>query len=502
MKTDLLHKMDFGNEAGDDVGREELTSYFVEQEMFQQFLNPSKRILVATARKGVGKSALLQWLYHKLAGTSDGDIVIKCRGADLVRSRFGISTLPSSPNDHVRDWMIRICSLVNRELARLLGLAITDDQITLVETAELDGWRSRNLLGCLIDRFRRILGDGSPEKLRAKDEHELLKRVAKDRRIWILIDDLDATFQMTKEESVELSTFFSACRYLTQDLGDINFRLTMRTDVWAVIRRFDEALDKLEQYVNEILWSLADFRSLLYMRVKSQMTFLEIKIPAAPEYTTVEEQEEYLLRNVFVPRMPWGEKEQQTYRVLYTMSYYRPRWAIQLCKLAQESALRRKATLIAKRDIDEVWGDYGAKRIADLVAEHKHQCREVDELLNSFRGCDRLLMRDQLFDWINKRILNHVTPVIENNRCTSARDVAQFLYRLGFIVARSDEREGSYEHYFFHQMPDFLTSRTNEDFNVSWEVHPCYREALDIKKINKSHRRKFGQLRGMHFDDV
>ena len=73
-------------------------------------------------------------------------------------------------------------------------------------------------------------------------------------------------------------------------------------------------------------------------------------------------------------------------------------------------------------------------------------------------------------------------------------DIARFLYRVGFILARSDSEDG-YEHYRFDQMPDFLTSRTDEDFALKWEVHPCYREALDIKKLDKSHRDRFSRLR-------
>ncbi len=74
-------------------------------------------------------------------------------------------------------------------------------------------------------------------------------------------------------------------------------------------------------------------------------------------------------------------------------------------------------------------------------------------------------------------------------------EIARFLYRVGFIVARSDGTDDNYEHYRFDQMPDFLSARTNDDFGVKWEIHPCYRQALDIKKLDKSHFERFGQLR-------
>ena len=514
MKTlkSLLQKMEFGNEAADDADSEELASYFVEQETFREFLDSRKRIRVATAKKGVGKSALLEWTKGNIRAKDSDALIVKCRGADLVRGKWKKLNDPTSPSDFIQNWMLRICGMINRELARSLTLAISDDDITLVEAAEIEGYKSRNLVGCLVDRFKKLL-KSAPEKLECKNEHEMSKR-AIDRTVWFLIDDLDATFQMTNEECLELSTFFSACRYLCQDIKDIKFRITMRSDVWPIIRRYDESLDKLDQYVFEILWKQRDFRELLYLRIIAHMKNLDIPLPIPPDHVSQEEIEEYLLRQVFERKMQWGDRQRHTYKVIYTLAYERPRWAIQLCKLAQASALRRKASLISKDHIDEVWGEYGTKRISDLVAEHKHQCKDVEELLVGFRGAERLMTRQDLLTWIKNHITNHMTPIIEGREAKSSREIARFLYRIGFILARSDSdgesgsyehyafdgESGSYEHYAFNQMPDFLSSRTNEDFNLKWEIHPCYREALDIRKIDRSHRDRFGMLRGMQYD--
>lgn len=65
MENCLLRAIDFGNEAADDAGPDEIASYFVEQETFHKYLSPTNRLLIATARKGVGKSALLQWIGYK-----------------------------------------------------------------------------------------------------------------------------------------------------------------------------------------------------------------------------------------------------------------------------------------------------------------------------------------------------------------------------------------------------------------------------------------------------
>lgn len=88
-----------------------------------------------------------------------------------------------------------------------------------------------------------------------------------------------------------------------------------------------------------------------------------------------------------------------------------------------------------------------------------------------------------------------MAPTIEGRVIHSNRDIAHFLYRVGFILARSDDEDGNYEHYRFEQMPDFLTSRTDDDFGLKWEIHPCYREALDIVKLDRSHRERFKKAR-------
>jgi hypothetical protein len=106
------------------------------------------------------------------------------------------------------------------------------------------------------------------------------------------------------------------------------------------------------------------------------------------------------------------------------------------------------------------------------------------------------MTRQDLFTWIMKRVSTHLDVFIEGDRTRSPQEIARFLYRLGFIVARSENnQEGEYEHYRFDQMPDFLLARTDDDFNVKWEIHPCYRQALDIQKLNRSHRERFARQR-------
>lgn len=478
----IVENINFGNEAGDDLLPEEIESFFVEQDSFREYLDFDNRILLSIARKGVGKSALIRWMHLKLENDDDF-VVITLRGRDLVRANFELGPEPSSANELINDWMARICCVINREIAKSMKLALSDDAISVVEAAEIDGFKRRNILSALTDRLQNLIPRTERERIRSGSDIETLKRL-KRQKVCILVDDLDATYQRTEKENLELSTFFSACRYLCTEVGGIAFRVTMRTDVWPMIRRYDEALDKMDQYVRELVWSESDFRRLLYRRVQYQAEKHGISIPPRPDTASMEEEEEYYISLVFEKRMQWAESERRTYKILYTLSYHRPRWAIQLCKLAQKEALSSKSDLITKAHIDEVWGPYGKRRIADLVVEHKHQCSTVEELTNGFRGAERRMNRHQLIDWIKRHITNHATPVIEGRSVKIPIEIANFLFRIGFLQARIETDEG-YEHYSFADLPDALSSRTNDDFGAIWEIHPCYREALDIQKLNR-----------------
>jgi hypothetical protein len=76
------------------------------------------------------------------------------------------------------------------------------------------------------------------------------------------------------------------------------------------------------------------------------------------------------------------------------------------------------------------------------------------------------MTREGLFTWIASRVSTRLEVSIEGERTRAPKEIARFLYRLGFIVARSENDEGKYEHYRFDQMPDFLQSRTDHDFGI------------------------------------
>jgi hypothetical protein len=72
---------------------------------------------------------------------------------------------------------------------------------------------------------------------------------------------------------------------------------------------------------------------------------------------------------------------------------------------------------------------------------------------------------------------------------TTAREVAQFLFQIGFLSARLDDRDGSYVHLAFRDRPNLLRVDTNLDEGVSWEIHPIFRKTLKLRNVQSKSER-------------
>ena len=101
------------------------------------------------------------------------------------------------------------------------------------------------------------------------------------------------------------------------------FRVSMRTDVWAILKRYDESLDKVQQYVFEILWYQRDFLQVLAFRIGASLG-AEVSVSTPSAHAPEDEKKEELLGRVFVDKMPWSDKMVDTYKIIYTLSYLNP----------------------------------------------------------------------------------------------------------------------------------------------------------------------------------
>jgi hypothetical protein len=156
----------FGNDAAEDEDEEIFKAYAVDRREVSDFQNNSAKIRVARAYKGEGKSALLRLTKNRIAISEPDSIIIDAAGPSFSP---GLENLDS--DTWVRAWKEQLFRRLASEIGAKIGAAWTDDAMLLVEDAERNAFRQRNLVSTIIDRlkFRQVQvvkGEiGNPEQL-------------------------------------------------------------------------------------------------------------------------------------------------------------------------------------------------------------------------------------------------------------------------------------------------------------------------------------------------
>jgi hypothetical protein len=189
--------------------------------------------------------------------------------------------------------------------------------------------------------------------------------------------------------------------------------------------------------------------------------------------------EKTLIATVFEDPMRWGfdvernaaiEKDPNT--VMSTLSRHRPRWMVELAQLAAK-VVDRNGTVIRIQHIASVLQAFGRTRITDLAAEYRSECPQIAEIIEAFANVSEDLTTADLESTITNRILPHVPIEIAGvGKVMRATQVAAFLYEIGFLTARRNNTDGTYDHFTFAEEPSPLHNRTNIDRGMSLKFTP------------------------------
>lgn len=493
MKEPILDFYDtelFGSEDAESEDPEVLASYFVEKPSFQPFHNASKKLAIIRARKGMGKSALLAKVAHDVQKNDPSALVIAVHGADLV----ALADLTvQDPLILINHWQDAICKRIVREIGARLRIAISDSAMAMVEAAQLSGARGRNLVGALIDRIKTPVGPISFDRPSAPESQSLLRAFEarhNDLNVWLLVDDVDATFLNTDLQRLRVSTFFSAARKMAHDFNGIKLRVSVRTDVWMTVVRADEATDKCEQYVTDLSWTRHETRRILLKKIHAYVQRRFPDYPATKRWT-LEENSNQILGLAFAESMEWGGERYPPDRLIHVLSAGRPRWSAQLCRLAGRDAAMRRSNKISVEDIDNVLKRFGKLRLDDIHREHAHQFSDIQGLTEAFAGGKIVYYTPELLEIIWENYIQkcggiNQVPPLDGHTVSRPLDLAHFLYRIGFISGRERDDQDDLSFIRFEERPDLLSNVINPDDGLRWDVHPSYRKHLGIHRRGTS----------------
>lgn len=485
IKINLKDKKIFANEAGEDEKLSVLNSYYIDHSDFDDFFDSSERLSIVSARKGMGKSALLSRLEYKLINENiyNSPLVIRAKGNELL----GLGDFKGEDHSYLENyWKQIICKRIILEIGKKIDFALNDDQISIVELAEIEGFKSKNFIGSIISRIKGKLPllNIEVQSNVPKNLEELLQRYQNNSNvpnIWLLIDDIDAKFQNTKENQARVGSFFSAIRSLSFDTESLNIRATVRSDVWSCLRHLED-LDKLQQYIIQIFWSKKYMRDMLAQKI---LVYVENNFPTSQE-SKYKLKSDYnkILDIIFNSPIEWhGDSNAKLFDAISAFSNRRPRWMGQLCKMAGKKASENPLTKKINLDhINFILTDFGSLRRDDLIKEHNHQFDELSNLIDSLRATKKEFNYTELHlileeNFIRGRNADAISPV-DGKNYASHEDLGDFLYKLGLISRIHDDGK-TFTHYT--DDPDLYRSVQNRNNNITWSIHPAYRTFLNIK---------------------
>ncbi|MBD7978888.1 P-loop ATPase, Sll1717 family [Serpens gallinarum] len=485
LNVNLKDKKLFGNEAGEDENLEILNSYYIDNSDFDDFFDADESLSIVSARKGMGKSALLSRLQYKLINDTEykNPIVIRVKGNDLL----GLGDFSGDDHSYLENyWKQIICKKIIVEIGDSIGFALTSDEMSMVELSEIEGLKSKNFIGGLISR---LIGKLPALNMEVKGFQpsnltELLKNYQnnhKNSRVWILIDDIDAKYTNTPDQQARVGSFFSAIRALSFTLNGLNIRASVRSDVWSCLKHLED-LDKLEQYVIEIVWTRRHMRDMLANKI---LSYIKRKHPSAEEANyKLGRDYNKLIDLVFESPIQWGgDDNAKMFDAISAFSNKRPRWMGQLGRMSGKKAKERSphAKRITLDDIRFILEEFGKNRRDDLIKEHQHQFDELSNLIDSLRATQKEFNSIDLHKIIDKNFIRgrdaSVIPPVDGKVYVEPKDLGTFLYKLG-LISRIHEDRKTFTH--FTDDPDLYNSSENSKGNIVWSIHLSYREFLNI----------------------
>lgn len=471
----------FGSETADTEAPDELDEYFVDDPNFSEFTRTTVPFGIARARKGVGKSALLK--HADFTAQRSGALTSFLTGGDLFALK-----LPNgkTPNELLGQWTELLAKAACEKIAEEIDVPRTLSEMLIL--------RRCNPLSGKVSWYRRLLASITikvpfvgASTLAGSGYLPLLEEYLKhsERQIWLLIDDVDATFTSGDHEKLIISQFFTAARHLSHKVPLLRIRCSVRKDVWTTLARFDESLDKCEQHCTDIWWSYKGTLRIISNRVRK---FIEAEIPEGNKdhiaiLKSANDAEVFDL--ISIQKIRWGRGLSDAFRVFHRLSGGRPRWALQLCKAAALETSTKKNTsgksgefLFTSGIIYNVLPSYSRFRIGDVVKEHKHQCAEIENLIMAFDGHKPEFSTAELLSYVETRIMRHSNVEIEKEEKSESKEICSFLYRVDFLEAVNIKKNAT--HYRYEDYPHFFQSLSADHSFVRWEINPSFRAALHI----------------------
>lgn len=457
----------FGNEAAEDEEIERLKGYYLKGNTYLQVSNNLPlRILVG--HKGIGKSALFRVAMEEEKQKRMLSILIK--PDDIL----GIADNETDFLKMIREWKKGINEIIASKVLISLGL-LSDD------------WKSRfNQYGGQLIDFLDDTFNASNKVDLVQSKQRIIENFLKSKRIYIYIDDLDRGWQGRNEDIKKISALLNAVRDIASETIGVHFRISLRSDVYYLVRTSDESTDKIEGSIIWFSWTNHEILALLVKRIlQFQEKDSNADVLIKMKQTELARELTPYITYSFEGRGNW--KNIPSYRMLMSLIRKRPRDLVKLCTLAAKDAQKNKSEIISTKNFENIFEEYSQGRLQDTINEYRFELPEIERLLFGMKPSGKQKKASENYTYTTDALLKKIENIMQsgqfvfsNGEIANKKSLAAFMYKINFLTARKEHADGIERKYFEESR---YLSHKFVDFGYEWEVHPAYRWALQPESI-------------------
>lgn len=453
--------------------------YCVERaDLLDDLQDVTRKILILNAPRGSGKSGLLMSLEEKLKRAPSHRIFRK------FPTDLSFPQGEPSVNEYASFWRNSILGWIVADIGTQTTFAFTDDDIAAVGLASQSGVKPRDFLEML---FKRLKINGSPlermqfdETLNANQALRLINQQSKT--FWVLLDEMDDNFEATRSFEHRLVGLFEAAHAIARGFPRIKIRISIRPHIFTHLKTHHEKVQIYTTHEVPIHWELSQLREILSKRIR----FHDLKIdnthqdlPSLKLSDKVVGDYEILNRYFDDFDLTFKAGSKSEYRALATLSFFRPRWLLELCRQALIQAKGNRATTI---DFQKALFSFGNNRKQFTISEHRSHFPLIEKALNWLE-----VVRKTRFEDTSEllRLIHETFPfegiMDQETKLALTKKIAQMLFVLEIIRPLQDLGGGRDNHRFLYYVdnPELLTTLDSIP-KVEWQVHPTFASALLI----------------------
>ncbi|WP_148040530.1 P-loop ATPase, Sll1717 family [Marichromatium sp. AB32] len=497
-KMDTLKKyFPTGTTEGD---RRLLDRIFIAPEQLPEVLavpTGSPRVLVGN--KGVGKTAILEWLFAAAKKKQIPTIFLRPDDLDLA-SIANVSDVSSIKRGMYDCFLDAVASAIGQKLSGLLkGSAAKLYKESVARGAREEDWMEKllTLLSKLSKPVAQIdASDLARDLAKQSLSTERLADVVQsylfsEKRLFlILIDDTDQVATLDDPQHLNrLWGLLLAVRKLTSTNPKIKCVVTLRTEVWMRLLRNEKGQRDQIDHFRPLVMFLRAPEELIKSILKKRLA-----LAAAEDRFNGSVPIRHFFDDEWM-NLPTSDERRSWEQFLTKSSRERPRDMIQLVNHLASAAKARNSDHIGSADAETAMETYSKERAEDLAIEMGFDCPGFLDVVRSFSDVDFEsdfeTVRQHLRSVPSRFSLKIGARVVKPEDDDDALLLLSLLHESGFLNARvpDSRKTDNYRHIGFLDDPHLVQpSRWNELQRARWEVHPAFRSYLIALQKERSWR--------------